>query len=177
MNVLVIPWFPFGRYLWIYWKIAKLFKTYHCMVILYQWINFNRYALVSGFLLFFFTFLCFNAIKIFVNNPDGRVSRVWSKKEKEIWQTNRFKCNDRFQRSRWGCRSMKSSRIFLNRLWYMIFSGTFWWTLVEALYILPANILDYRWNQMSNNSPQRFHIHDLLLFCQQWKGCYMHWQL
>jgi hypothetical protein len=26
----------------------------------------------------------------------------------------------------------------------MIFSCTFWWTLVVALYILPANMLDYR---------------------------------
>ena len=119
-----------------------------------------------------FSLLWINAIKVFVNDPDGRVSRVWSKKEKEIRQTNRFKCNDRFQRSRRGCRSMKSSRIFLNRLWYMIFSGTFWWTLVEALYILPANMLDYRWNQCRKIF-QIFHIHDLLLFCQQWKGCYI----
>lgn len=112
------------------------------MVILYQWINFNRYAFVPWSLFFPFylsTFLLdqwkcsiLNAIGLLMIDPDGWVSRVWSKEEKEIWQTNWIKCDDQIQRSRWGCRSVKSVSGFWGPIVMGIFSGIFGWTLDVA---------------------------------------------
>lgn len=92
------------RYHWTYWRTAKLCRTFLCTTTLYQWKSFNRYGLVL--VLFHETNGVVQVLiqSNYADNLDGWVSRVWSKEEEEIWQTNRFKCYHQFQRSWRGCR-------------------------------------------------------------------------
>lgn len=102
------------RYLPIYWKTVKLCRIFPCTEILFQWISFSKYATFScfgGLLLtpFFFQQYLFAYFWSFAadTNTDGRIPRVWSKEEEEVWQTDRLKCNDQFQRPWWGCWSLR----------------------------------------------------------------------
>lgn len=98
-----------NRSLQIYWKNVKLCRIFHCMEILFQWINFSRYVTIpwcngvanlSNSKRHVIIYVCF---KFYPKYSDGRIPRVWSKEEEEIWQANWFKCDDRFQRPWWGC--------------------------------------------------------------------------